>query len=388
MFNIINGDMLEELDKIEENSVDAIVTDPPYEISFMNKSWDSAGVSFRKETWEKCLRVLKPGAHLLAFGSARTFHRIACSIEDGGFEIRDTIMWVYGSGFPKSMNIGNVMQETEHNKMWEGWGTQLKPAYEPIILARKPLIGNMKENIINYKVGGLNIDECRVPAKNGEYDIRHYIKEDCFQNTRPKESKFQIKPQPNGRFPANLILTYDKTDYEEVCGGFPITGIGSGGTPYNYAGKEYNNRETSMFNGDKPQANSNYNDSGSAARYFYCSKASKRDRDEGLEKYNISSNTHPTVKPVSLMQYLIRLITPKNGTILDPFMGSGSTGKAVEFENKDRDANYTFIGIEQNQEYCKIARARIEYVLQNNIQSENILPKSITKENSRKNKLF
>lgn len=290
--------MLEELDKLEENSVGSIVTDPPYEINFMGKDWDNAGVAFSAETWKKCLRVLKPGGYLLSFAAARTQHRIACAIEDAGFEIRDTIMWLYSSGFPKSMNISKQLDKSnlpDFSEKFKGFGTALKPAYEPIIVARKPVCGTVADNVMTYGVGGINIDECRVHAKHGEYDIRHYTNEDCFQNTKPKRSKFQVKPQPDGRFPSNVILTYDESDCGEVCGGFPDSGSGNGGAPYNYSGKEYHNKDTSMFNGDKPQAPSNYNDSGSASRYFYCAKASKRDRDEGLDDLE----TNPVFELVS-----------------------------------------------------------------------------------------
>lgn len=409
-FKLINGNMLEELDKLDENSIDSIVTDPPYELNFMGKGWDNAGVSFNKETWEKCLRVLKPGGHLLAFGGSRTAHRIACAIEDAGFEIRDTIMWLYGSGFPKSMNIGLEIdkrngvespvidkgksgvssrayqsEETttageydvrEAQNKWKGWGTQLKPSYEPIIVARKPIDGSIIDNIEKYDVGGINIDECRVPAKQGEYDIRHYTKEDCFQNLKPKESKFQVKAQPSGRFPANTILTYNEIDKEEVCSGFPQSN-GRGHFP------KTNKNGSSIFNTNNLEQEEKYlSDSGDASRYFYCAKASVKDRDEGLDylipkKVNdgrntpidnpfqrgetLRKNTHPTVKPVELMQYLVRLVTPNNGTILDPFMGSGSTGKAAMYENNEKDKNYTFIGIELDPEYYEIANARISY---------------------------
>jgi site-specific DNA-methyltransferase (adenine-specific) len=442
-YKLYEGNMLDMAEVIAPNSIDSIVTDPPYELNFMNKGWDNSGIAFQKSAWEKCYQVLKPGGYLLAFGGTRTYHRIACAIEDAGFEIRDTIMWIYGSGFPKSLNIGLAIDKKngiespvigqnpdilkkqakdlkeghrsildsfnagapernngfkavsadirEAQNEWAGWGTQLKPAYEPIIIARKPCEGTCVDNVLKYGVGGINIDECRVPANPGEYDIRHYTNEDCFQNTKPKQSQFQVKPQPDGRYPANVILTYDDSDYEEVCGGMPLTGSGNGGEPFCYAGREYNNKDTSMFNGDKPQAPSNYNDIGSAARYFYCAKASARDRDEGLDSFesvkcsmmasnaNIDSagnftgmlagrdtmrkNTHPTVKPCDLMQYLVRLVTPKDGIVLDPFNGSGSTGKATIYENKDRDANYTYIGIELSSEYLEVSDARISYVL-------------------------
>jgi site-specific DNA-methyltransferase (adenine-specific) len=327
--DLYNGDCLEELKRFSPNSVDAIVTDPPYELNFMGNGWDNAGVSFQKETWGKCLRVLKPGGYLLAFGGTRTYHRIACAIEDAGFEIRDCIMWLYGSGFPKSMNIGKKLPE------WQGWGTVLKPAYEPIIMARKPFKGGVVGNIEKYGVGGININECRVPAENIEEIYR-----------KPSVTK----QQPAIRFNACKIQGSLTDDY--LKGRFPANVL-------------LDTREGEEWR-----------------RYFYCSKASKKDRDEGLEEFEkditddgrnkpidnpylrgktMRHNTHPTVKPTTLMQYLIRLVAPKGSTILDPFMGSGSTGKAVMYENKERNANYKFIGIEKDGEYCKIAEARIKH---------------------------
>ena len=401
---IYNDDCLSALENIGAESIDCIVTDPPYELNFMGKGWDKAGVSFDKKTWEKCLNVLKPGGYLLAFGGSRTCHRIACAIEDAGFEIRDTIMWLYGSGFPKGMALdksleaklttGNAnktefhklsgVQEDKHNygfttankeqgirpkdyttegasnqylkelepttelaKKYKGWKTALKPSFEPIIVARKPFKGSLVDNVIEYGVGGINIDECRVGNEkltNKGMSSLGVMHDDNWVSNK------EVVNEVKGRFPANTILTYDETDFEEVCGGFPNS------------------------------------KSGSATRYFYCAKASKRDRDEGLEGFSEKTkvfngksgesskemkdveqrfttrlrNIHPTVKPTSLMQYLVRLVAPKGATILDPFMGSGSTGKAVMFENKDRNADYKFIGIEKDPEYCKIAIARIK----------------------------
>lgn len=431
MNQIINGDMLEELDKMQENTIDAIITDPPYELNFMGKGWDNAGVSFNKETWGKCLRVLKPGGYLLAFGGSRTFHRIACAIEDAGFEIRDTIMWLYGSGFPKSMNIGlaidkkngvdnrtgniktdgkatnsgsgcyncndgkdNSMKQEYEERIaqneWQGWGSCLKPSFEPIIIARKPFKGSLVDNVIKWGVGGLNIDECRVETNEQIEKGR---------NGRNNKSTFQASEtnvnqreyQNNGRFPANTILTYDQITFDEVCGGFPNT---KGGKRHNTVIRL---EDITSYGGKAGTINTRneFNDSGSASRYFYCAKASVKDRNEGLENFetishaeinnrkegsagaereygggtnpflSVSSarkNIHPTVKPTELMQYLVRLVSPKGATILDPFMGSGSTGKAVAYENRERQANYNFIGIELSQEYCDIAEARIKYV--------------------------
>ena len=384
-YKIYNGSMLDMLEVIEQNSIDSIVCDPPYELGFMGEKWDSSGIAFQSKTWEKCFKVLKPGGYLLAFGGSRTFHRIAVAIEDAGFEIRDTIMWLYGSGFPKSLNIGLAIdkrlgidnrtgnsnkgagskntavlntglnreyEERKAQNKYEGWGTALKPAYEPIIVARKPFKTTVAENIMKYGVGGLNIDECRVEYGN-ETDNR--IGTDAkaggskeslfgfFSNVKDKNIQMY---KLNGRFPANVI----------------------------HDGSE--------------EATDNMQD---ASRYFYTAKASKKDREEGLEALPegllrrmrpdkddnnptglnkeerfapvVRKNFHPTVKPTELMQYLIRLVSPKGATILDPFMGSGSTGKAAMFENRERDANYKFIGIDLEKEYCEIAQARIDYAL-------------------------
>lgn len=416
-FTLYKGKMQDVLSTFEENSIDSIVCDPPYELSFMNKGWDNSGVAFDKETWKHCFRVLKEGGYLLAFGGTRTFHRIACAIEDAGFEIRDTIMWLYGSGFPKSMNIGlavdkkngvdnrtgkiktdgsstgsivttgigNLKREYEEKQAqneWRGWGTCLKPAYEPIIVARKPFNGSLVDNVIKNGVGGINIDECRVgeerfEIKNGDYDNNE--NQSCFGNIKRTPKEY------NGRFPANVILTYDDTDFNEVCGGMPDTK-----STYNKDNQHERiiHRENAEFlkYGYKERIDaSSYNDEGSASRYFYCAKASKKDRDEGLDwfeyqqttdgciransetarKFGANSalrkNIHPTVKPVELMQYLVRLVSPKGSKVLDCFMGSGSTGKACMFENRERNANYHFIGIEMTDEYLPIAKTRIDY---------------------------
>ena len=446
-YKLYQGNMLDMLQVIAPNSVDSIVTDPPYELNFMGKGWDNSGIAFQKETWRNCYEVLKPGGYLLAFGGSRTFHRIACAIEDAGFEIRDTIMWIYGSGFPKSMNIGlaidkkngvespvvgesnrgagaspqkldnhakgdtgigmfdgsgKTFEVKESQNEWKGWGTCLKPAFEPIIIARKPFNGSLVDNVLTYGVGGLNIGECRVPSNPGEYDIRHYTNEDCFQNSKPKESKFQVKPQPDGRFPANVILTYDETDYDEVCGGFPVT-VGGGKVEvkgsYGYCFEDGKRDSKPMADG--------YSDSGSASRYFYCAKASKKDRDGGLDEFEerqiysldnkhrfnykntdinnlgdkilniIRKNTHPTVKPCDLMQYLVRLVTPNGGTVLDPFNGSGSTGKATMYENVEKNKGYKYIGIELTEEYLPISKARIEYAMNSTTEQCDVVTEKV-----------
>lgn len=433
-YKLYQGSMLDMLEVIEPNSIDSIVTDPPYELNFMGKGWDNSGIAFQKETWEKCYEVLKPGGYLLAFGGSRTFHRIACAIEDAGFEIRDTIMWLYGSGFPKSMNIGLALdkkngveskvvgtgksgvssrayqsEETttagayeikEAQNKWQGWGTALKPSFEPIIIARKPFKSSLVDNVIEYGVGGLNIDECRVGNETHKVNINDFSNQhgNRFGNGEPiaKLGEKEI----TGRFPANTILTYDETDFDEVCGGFPYTKgeIGRAGR------KSAGNYNASSY---KVGVVTDYGlrDSGSASRYFYCAKASKKDRDEGLNEFEekrvgslaggdnqkevlddvssrfrtIKKNIHPTVKPTELMQYLVRLVSPNGATILDTFNGSGSTGKAVMYENKERNKNYKYIGIELTEEYLPIAKARIEYVCKSNIKNQKV--EEIKKEN-------
>lgn len=408
-YKIYNGDMLDMLQVIKPESIDAIVCDPPYELGFMNKSWDSTGIAFKKETWQNCFEVLKPGGYLLAFGGSRTYHRIACAIEDAGFEIRDCIMYLYGTGFSKSYNIrlaidkkngvdnrtGNIRTDGVNNQNicydfkamkpkfeeriaqneWQGWGTCLKPAYEPIIVARKPFKGSVVDNIIKYRVGGINIDGCKIGnEKRTQFSGKSNGR--IYSEYSQKNAHFETV---EGRFPANVILTYDETDFDEVCGGMPYT---KNNTKTHSAKNSDNNVN---FNASKSVNVIGYEDSGSASRYFYCAKASKKDRDEGLDAFEerkttdgcirtnvetarkfgansaLRKNIHPTCKPTELMQYLVRLVSPKGATILDPFMGSGSTGKAVMFENRERDANYKFIGIELTDEYLPIAQARIEY---------------------------
>ena len=450
-YKIIQGDMLKVLPELEENSFDACITDPPYELNFMGKGWDRTGIAFQKETWEQVYRVLKPGAYLLAFGGSRTYHRIACAIEDAGFEIRDTIMWLYGSGFPKSFDLGKAVEskvlngsantqlfrklegelvergnygyakvaheqgarpadyndikdkriskvkyKTQEGQKWNGWGTALKPAFEPIIVARKPVENTVIQNILKHGVGGINIDECRVgnehfTIENGEYDNNE--NQSCYGNIKRTPKEY------NGRFPANTILTYDDSDFDEVCGGFPDTV-----SNYNTDGKHETNIHRKNADilkyGYKERIDTGYNDDGNACRYFYCAKASKKDRDSGLIYFDKIStgelqggrkegsagsmmlnkdgttrvnpyagaggekkNIHPTVKPVDLMQYLIRLVLPKGGKLLDCFAGSGSTGKACMFENRERDANYTCVLVEMTPEYIPIIDARCDYAL-------------------------
>lgn len=369
------GDCLEAMRAMADNSVDSIVTDPPYGLSFMGKRWDYDVPSV--EIWSECLRVLKPGGHLLAFAGTRTQHRMACRIEDAGFEIRDMIAWVYGSGFPKS-----------HNGPWGG--TALKPALEPITVARKPLSGTVAQNTREYGTGALNIDGCRIegdpmPANTGSGGLPR--RSDC----ELRGPGVVAQPHTLGRWPANII--HDGSD--EVLESFPDapgqqgdlkeTGrdrpssgrLGDMGPPRAHIARDKRSGSTSFAiqAGGRREATS-------AARFFYSAKTSKVDRNDGCEDLpqrqggmvsNTSGrhitrrddgyaapthgNNHPTVKPTDLMAYLLRLVTPVGGIALDPFMGSGSTGKAAMREG------FKFIGCEQDPAYMAIARARIEHEL-------------------------
>ena len=406
--NIVHGDCLEVMRGMADNSVDSIVTDPPYGLSFMGKKWDYDVPG--EDIWRECLRVLKPGGHLLAFAGTRTPHRMAVRIEDAGFEIRDMIAWVYGSGFPKSHNVGNAVDKslgcenrghaissgsqihpttgkprangellpkyegrTDEGKKWAGFGTALKPAMEPITVARKPLVGTVAENVLAHGTGGLNIDGCRVGV--GDDRVGGGLAKERFGiNGMPQTSR-----PVGGRWPANLI--HDGSD--EVVGLFPQSN--GAAAPVAKGQKEFGGVIYGKFKTGGDDGASFYGDSGSAARFFYCAKASKKDRDEGCEgmdekKMGFSNgaqlhgegydkgqdiglnrvisrrNHHPTVKPTDLMRYLCRLVTPPGGIVLDPFAGSGSTGKACAVEG------FRFIGIEREAEYCEIARARIAAV--------------------------
>ena len=326
MIELLHGDCLEWMRELPDCSVDACVTDPPYGLSFMGKKWDYDVPTV--DVWVEVLRVLKPGGHLLAFAGTRTQHRMAVRIEDAGFEIRDMIAWCYGSGFPKSHNLdGN----------WTGWGTALKPAMEPITVARKPLLeSTVAANVLEHGIGAINVDGCRVGTNGG--------------TTRSEQAPYaasgwrtghKIETLNAGRWPANLI--HDGSD--EVMGLFPAQ-AGAAAPVHRRNGDKFRH-SYGAFAGNIDEAGSTFHaDTGSAARFFYCAKASKADREQG--------NGHPTVKPTDLMRYLCRLVTPPGGVVLDPFMGSGSTGKAALLEG------FGFIGIEREAEYLEIARGRIK----------------------------
>jgi len=334
------GDCLEILKEYPNNYFDACITDPPYGFGFFGKEWDTLGEAQEMQKWHQnwaseVFRVLKPGAHLLAFGGPRTYHRLACAIEDSGFEIRDIIMWVYGSGFPKSTRI--------NNRKFEGWGTALKPAVEPICLARKPIAKKtVAENVLEYGTGAINIDACRIP----------YLSKDDDQS-------------PLGRFPSNLILecTCDKLIVGKASGSpshWPqtkVTGYGEfGGGKSEYFGTGEKDDMTCLIHTDEncpckilDEQKSSENSYSGISRIFYTAKASKSEREYGLEQ-----NLHPTIKPIKLMRYLIRLVTPPNGIVLDPFLGSGTTLIACMLEGVNG------VGIEKEKEYAPIIEGRLK----------------------------
>ena len=424
MTNLMLGDNIESLKKLEANSVDSVVTDPPYALNFMGKKWDASVPSV--DFWKEVYRVLKPGGHVLSFGGTRTYHRMTVNIEDAGFEIRDQIMWLYGSGFPKSHNIGKSVDKIKGNERevvgtkndfaldgrirkpdihkpmnetinsdqeygykqgwdtpvtkgaseWEGWGTALKPANEPICVARKPLSEKtIADNVLRWGTGGINIDGCRVKIDNSKEGSNVNRAGKTYDNCKSQFAEGGDIEYYNeeGRFPANII-------FDEEAGAALDEQSGISKSSPRIAPKE-SIKDPSSYN-TGVGGNSFLNDKGGASRFFYCAKVSKKERNMGLDieakpsmKWNgtdghkgighfypdgkerpktMHKNNHPTVKPISLMAYLCRLITPPNGIVLDPFMGSGSTGIAAKLEGFD------FIGMELDEDYFKIAETRVE----------------------------
>ena len=517
-YTLFHGDNREQLKHLADNSIDSIVCDPPYELGFMGKRWDSTGIAYDLTVWTECLRVLKPGGHLIAFGGTRTYHRMTVAIEDAGFEIRDCIMWLYGSGFPKSLAIDKAIDKQRHDraqvyqvtawireardnaglsngdidkafgfhgmaghwtssasqpsvptleqippllalfgmtlddvpedirtliwtlngnagdpgkawyqrevvtekrsdmfgeyevedirtmtntkesrigmplqkntkhqitltapatdlaKQWHGWGTALKPAVEPAVLARKPLIGTVADNVTAWGVGGINVDGCRVglsdgesaPSGSGKRDSVGGVSYNLKDWIAPNGGNGGNTTPASGRWPANVILDESAGEALDAQSGWSR----SSATP------RHNGNFKSFSKGhETAHTTHGHSDSGGASRFFYTAKASKAEREAGLEGMEIKNNMrvnapreneeekhathranhHPTVKPIALMRYLVRLVTPKDGTVLDPFMGSGSTGCAAMCEGMN------FVGIELSEEYLEIARRRIEY---------------------------
>jgi site-specific DNA-methyltransferase (adenine-specific) len=390
-WKVLAGSCLDRLLELEDNSIDAVVTDPPYELGFMGKSWDSSGIAYNVEVWRQCLRVLKPGGHILAFGGSRTWHRLAVAVEDAGFEIRDSIAWIYGSGFPKSLDVSKAIDKaagaerevvgskitggikrarpdnsegfsnpytvgqtevdvtapaTAEAQKWQGWGTALKPAFEPVVVGRKPLTGTVAVNVLEWGVGGLNIDGTRIPHAS--------------VNDLEKHSKgVQAMKERGG------VMADSWKNSSDLSGANDVSSAGR--WPSNVMLDEYT---ASLVDEQQEEV----------SRFFYVAKASKRDRNEGLDgledkavgSLNMrtdshaerngettapAKNFHPTVKPTDLMRNLIRLVTPLGGTVLDPFTGSGSTGKAAILEGMQ------FVGCELTPEYLPIIEGRINYAV-------------------------
>jgi len=418
---LLHGDCVKVMRELPAESVDAVVCDPPYEIAFMGRTWDSAGVAYDPETWAAALHVLKPGAHLVAFAATRTAHRITCAIEDAGFEIRDTLCWLYGSGFPKSLDVSKAIDKaagaerevigqnpnarpesqpgysldgesrnfavnvqpltapaTPDAERWQGWGTALKPAYEPVILARKPLRGTVAANVLAHGVGALNIDACRIGteeawrADDRPYDGRNGYGPDDADGWAGNWTK-RSGSHAAGRWPANVAL--DETAAAMLDA---QTGTLSPASEYT--------RKTSVQAGhggegwgEKARGENvaAFGDRGGASRFFYTAKASRAERNTGLHHLpereafkmsggenvapgrtaasgkQVAQNHHPTVKPVALMRWLCRLVTPPGGVILDPFIGSGSTAVAARVEG------FRCWGIDLDVEYLQIAAGRL-----------------------------
>ena len=388
---VYHGSCLDVLPTLPDNSVDSIVTDPPYELGFMGKKWDSTGIAFNPDVWLECLRVLKPGGHLLAFGGSRTWHRLAVAIEDAGFEVRDSIAWLYGSGFPKSLDVSKAIDKaSDEAKQWQGWGTALKPAFEPVVVARKPLTGTVAANVLEWGVGGLNIDGTRIAHASASDFEKHAksvadtksrggVRDNSWKNSSDLSGANDVSTA--GRWPANVMLDEYTAALVDEQSGVSKDGV---------AVKR--NRNASEIEGSyeggwrKLTADQGFGGSGGASRFFYVAKASKRDRNQGLDdlptvsasemverkdgsagmdkpragagRTSGAKNFHPTVKPTTLMRYLVKLVTPPGGTVLDPFTGSGSTGKAAILEG------FTFIGIELTEDYLPIIEGRLNHATQ------------------------
>lgn len=367
---LIEGEALEALRCFGANRFDSVVTDPPYELGFMGKAWDATGIANSAEFWREVLRVLKPGGHLLAFGGTRTAHRMVCAIEDAGFEVRDSLHWFYGSGFPKS--------KTAASGMPEGQGTALKPAHEPICLGRKPLIGTISENIAAHGTAGLQIDACRIETAprpvmaHNDRAVQGGSMSGVVTGASPTGEVTTL-----GRWPANILLDEDAAEELDAQSGQRRPEPAQVG-----AIREGSKGLIDFKQGSAPTSPNDRGDGGGASRFFYVAKPSRAERDQGCAHLPAKSggeatdrvddsagtknpragagrnggarNYHPTVKPIALMRYLVRLVTPPGGTVLDPFTGSGTTGIAARLEG------LSFVGIEREAEYATIASARIQ----------------------------
>jgi len=390
MIDLLQGDCIEVMRTLPECSIDAVVTDPPYELGFMGKSWDKSGIAYSIELWREVLRVLKPGGHMLAFGGTRTYHRMACAIEDAGMEIRDQLQWLYGSGFPKSLNVSKAIDKvlgaereiigtrkyrksgqagymsddenqsggeykaensitlpaTPEAEQWDGWGTALKPANEPICLARKPLSEKtVAANVLKWGTGAINVEGCRIGTETikthggAKFPNVYGVYKECQESYHA------------GRFPANILLDESAAAMLDEQSGESKS---NGRLRHNNNVK--NRPNFNCYGGYGDSITKGYSDCGGASRFFYVAKASGKERGAG--------NNHPTVKPIRLMRYLCRLITPPGGTVLDPFAGSGTTLLAGLMEN------FRAMGIEKEREYCDIIHKRINEYRERNSGSD------------------
>lgn len=397
---IYHGDCREVIATLPDNSVDAIVTDPPYELGFMGKRWDASGIAYDVELWAECLRVLKPGGHMLAFGGTRTWHRLACAVEDAGFEVRDSLAWLYGSGFPKSLDVSKAIDKaagaqrevvgtkigrpgyslvpndnshtptygtfgssegecaitapaTDAARTWQGWGTALKPAFEPIVVARKPLTGTVAGNVLEWGTGALNIDGCRIgtdervsPPGGIPNGAGNYVNTD-----KPRNADYPSKVVA-GRWPANVVLDEDQAAALDRQSGHSCSGWRDTDTAPSIGG---------VYGDDKrDRTGPHYGDTGGASRFFYVAKAPAKERPK------VDGVAHPTVKPLTLMRWLCRLVTPPDGVILEPFAGSGTTIEAALSEG------FRIIAIEREPDYLPLIAARLERVAAQEPDSEQL----------------
>jgi site-specific DNA-methyltransferase (adenine-specific) len=395
-YTLHNGDCLDVLKTLPDASVDAVVCDPPYGLEFMGKKFDKLGEGQAQQKWHEAwateaFRVLKPGGHLLAFGGTRTYHRLASAVEDAGFEIRDSVVWCYGQGFPKSMNLSKAMSKAGKNadsEKWNGWGTALKPAYEPIVVGRRPVEGTIAANVLKHGTGGLNIDGCRVHLRGEENSAIARYKYERLEgnngwNHVNRGGRFDEQTAASmamGRWPANLLLSHsrscvhvdadDDTDLWACVPGCPIRALDAQSGPSGGCapasgptlGKLGKHGVYGKAKGENMGAVAFHGKVDGASRFFmrfdpndapfiYLPKTSTKERKEGLTE----RNSHPTLKRVALMSYLCRLVTPPGGVVLDPFMGSGTTGVAALREG------FRFIGIEREAGYFAIAEARLDH---------------------------
>ena len=386
---IYHGDCREVLRSLPDASVDSVVTDPPYELGFMGKRWDASGIAYDADLWAEALRVLKPGGHLLAFGGTRTWHRLAVAVEDAGFEVRDSIAWLYGSGFPKSLDVSkaidkaagaeraDVYAETPRNMdnevygkgldvallerrpatpdaaRWQGWGTALKPAFEPVVVARKPLTGTVAANVLEHGTGALNIDGCRIPSDDGfekawakPVNVSAHGPVGHLAGPERKIVDLSANKPTGGRWPANVVLDEDQADALDQQ--VPNASVNkasrykSAATPNGYGGN--------IGNWQAGQVRTGFGDSGGASRFFYVAKAPAKERPK------VDGIAHPTVKPLTLMRWLCRLVTPPGGTVLEPFAGSGTTIEAALMEG------FRVVAVEREDDYLPLIAARLERI--------------------------